>query len=104
MIKRCESVAGRIRPWGLLLGIILLSLSPTAFPARAAELECSFRNPPATAKPLTWWHWLEGKIMLRQGANDLILKVGDHSDSWNLMCRLIQPNGDPLEGLTFRLP
>ena len=53
--------------------------------------------------------WLNGKpasgeITLRQGTNVLMLKVGDHGGGWNFMCRLTQPNGEPLEGLKFQLP
>lgn len=28
----------------------------------AASLEDGFRNPPSTAKPHTWWHWMNGNV------------------------------------------
>ena len=30
--------------------------------AFAASLEDGFRNPPSTAKPHTWWHWMNGNV------------------------------------------
>lgn len=30
--------------------------------AFAASLEEGFRNPPASAKPHTWWHWMNGNV------------------------------------------
>ncbi|HEX8677333.1 MAG TPA: glycosyl hydrolase, partial [Segetibacter sp.] len=27
-----------------------------------SSLEDSFRNPPASAKPQTWWHWMNGNV------------------------------------------
>ena len=46
----------------LLLGLTWLGL---AFPATAAptdSLESGFLNPPDSAKPQTWWHWMNGNI------------------------------------------
>lgn len=51
----------RMRIHGLTLSISLLSslgLSPLA----AGTLEDAFREPPSEARPLTWWHWLNGTI------------------------------------------
>ena len=39
---------------------ILAAVSITAVPA--ATLEESFANPPATARPHTWWHWMNGNV------------------------------------------
>ena len=40
-------------------GLLLLP----AFPASAADsLESGFQNPPASAHPQTWWHWMNGNI------------------------------------------
>ncbi|WP_395396011.1 glycosyl hydrolase (plasmid) [Novosphingobium sp. BL-8A] len=43
------------------------SQSPTAAAAAAAaaaadQLETEFRNPPASARPRVWWHWMNGNI------------------------------------------
>jgi HEAT repeat protein len=48
--------------------------------------------------------WLNGKqviqdIKLRRGANDFILKVGDHSGGWNFKCQILKPDGSKLEDL-----
>ena len=48
--------------------------------------------------------WLNGKqvsqdIKLRQGANDFMLKVGDHGGGWNFKCQILKPDGSKLEGL-----
>ncbi len=34
----------------------------TAFAAHADSLETGFSNPPDSAKPQTWWHWMNGNI------------------------------------------
>ena len=26
------------------------------------DLEADFKNPPVSAKPHTWWHWMNGNI------------------------------------------
>ncbi len=31
-------------------------------PARADSLEAGFQNPPDSAKPHTWWHWMNGNV------------------------------------------
>jgi HEAT repeat protein len=48
--------------------------------------------------------WLNGKqvsqdIKLRRGANDFMLKVGDHGGGWNFKCQILKPDGSKLEGL-----
>ena len=48
-----------------ILSISLLMVG-TALAATHDELVESFRSPPDSAKPLTWWHWLDGNIT-RQG-------------------------------------
>jgi hypothetical protein len=51
--------------------------------------------------------WINGKptgggdITLRQGDNDLMLKVGDHEGGWSFRCRILKRDGAPLEGLKF---
>ena len=46
-----------MRPY--ILGAALLSLS---FVVSAAPLDDGFQNPPASAKPQTWWHWMNGNV------------------------------------------
>lgn len=41
--------------------LLLLSLLVTNKPA-VDPLVRAFRNPPASAKPHTWWHWMDGNI------------------------------------------
>ncbi len=41
----------------LAAAVFVMSLS-----ARAGSLEDGFRNPPASARPQTWWHWMNGNI------------------------------------------
>lgn len=43
----------------------------------------------------------EGSIPLKEGANSILLKVGDHGGGWNFSCRLEKPNGQPVEGVRF---
>lgn len=46
----------------LLPGVALLSLAIIASAAPSDSLESGFLNPPASAKPQTWWHWMNGNI------------------------------------------
>ena len=44
--------------------IVLLTLSQLKgdSPVAAADLKAGFLNPPASAKPRVWWHWMNGNI------------------------------------------
>lgn len=42
--------------------VALVALTASVFTSHAAELEQSFLNPPESAKPLTWWHWIDGNV------------------------------------------
>ena len=42
-----------------IIGAVLMCCS---LAARAGELASEFAKPPEAAKPLTWWHWLNGTI------------------------------------------
>ncbi|HTI97930.1 MAG TPA: glycosyl hydrolase [Dongiaceae bacterium] len=42
------------------LASLLMTFTVAAAPPDA--LEAGFRNPPDTAKPQTWWHWMNGNI------------------------------------------
>jgi len=46
-----------------LIAIVCLSLSSAALAAPVAErLEHGFAQPPDSARPHTWWHWMNGNI------------------------------------------
>ena len=45
-----------------LLGSAALCLALTASAAPTDPLETGFLNPPDSAKPQTWWHWMNGNI------------------------------------------
>ena len=53
------------------LGLTLLCLALTASPALADSLESGFLNPPDSAKPHTWWQWMNGNITKEGIADDL---------------------------------
>jgi len=48
------------------LGLILFGLTGFSHCASAQEskddLEQGFKNPPSSAKPRVWWHWMNGNI------------------------------------------
>jgi len=46
----------------LSLGSALLCLGLTAFTAPADSLETGFLNPPESARPHTWWQWMNGNL------------------------------------------
>ncbi len=46
----------------LLSGSIALGLVLTVSAAAADSLESGFQTPPDSAKPQTWWHWMNGNI------------------------------------------
>jgi hypothetical protein len=45
-----------------LLGSVALTLALTAAAAPTDPLQDGFLNPPDSAKPQTWWHWMNGNI------------------------------------------
>ena len=49
---------GRVIGWIFLLGVCLGAVGPL----RADSLDDAFAQPPAVAKPRTWWHWIGGNI------------------------------------------
>ncbi len=62
---------GKIRPamtfrttW---FGILLISLAC----GRGADLENQFKDPPESAKPRTWWHWVDGNVTKHGITGDL---------------------------------
>src|SRR5947207_2711731 len=47
----------------LLTVLCLFGTFSCVAPLRADEgLEQAFKNPPASARPHTWWHWINGNI------------------------------------------
>ena len=47
----------------LACALLLLSSSAAALPARAQNaLREGFRNPPESARPRVWWHWMNGNV------------------------------------------
>jgi len=46
----------------LILVSAWLCLVFTTSAAPAGSLEAGFQNPPASARPQTWWHWMNGNI------------------------------------------
>lgn len=45
----------------LLTALLVLAAAQSNVPANDA-LAKSFRNPPPTARPHTWWHWMDGNV------------------------------------------
>jgi hypothetical protein len=58
LTMRISSVVGAI----LGCAVCLASALAVAMPARADNLEQSFREPPATTKPRCYWYWMDGYI------------------------------------------
>jgi hypothetical protein len=47
----------------ILFVIAVLALCLSKIPAAAQDaLRSGFKNPPSSAKPRTWWHWLNGNV------------------------------------------
>jgi len=53
-------------------------VKPTAVEAAPANLEQGFRQPPAWARPFTWWHWMNGNVTADGITRDLeaMFRVG----------------------------
>ncbi|MDE2410230.1 MAG: glycoside hydrolase [Sphingomonadales bacterium] len=45
--------------------------APGAAPAAAPNLEAQFRDPPQSARPRVWWHWMNGNISKDGIAKDM---------------------------------
>ncbi len=67
-IKSCAGTAATLLTRGLVRGQI----------SRGSALEQAFRQPPASARPKTWWHWMNGNITADGITRDLeaMQKVG----------------------------
>lgn len=63
--------------------------------ARATPLEETFREPPAEARPLTWWHWLNGTITKEGITGDLeSIKRAGLGGCYLFNCGGRMPEGD----------
>src|SRR5690349_17190721 len=49
----------------------LAGLTASSLLAAEERLETRFENPPEAAKPLTWWHWVDGNVTKRGVTGDL---------------------------------
>lgn len=57
-----SSINTRMRP-PLFRALCFLALAISGLPARCEiPLEQGFANPPADARPQTWWHWMNGNV------------------------------------------
>lgn len=69
--RKKQSVKG----FGLLLaaltGILLINCSGPAKDS-GSKLESGFKNPPESAKPRVWWHWMNGNISKKGIKADLL--------------------------------
>jgi alpha-L-rhamnosidase len=50
---------------------LLLSTAVLTGPARADTLEDAFKNPPQSARPRVWWHWMNGNVSKDGIAKDM---------------------------------
>lgn len=57
----------------IILGACITSCdhSPETNLPSILELKASFKHPPETAKPWTWWHWIDGNVTRKGITSDL---------------------------------
>ena len=67
-----------VKPYLFTLSKVALSLSLLSFNSAASTLEDDFITPPQSAKPLVWWHWMNGNVTREGIEKDLVWmnKVG----------------------------
>ncbi|WP_083273078.1 glycosyl hydrolase [Alteromonas confluentis] len=67
-----------VKPFLFTLSKVALSLSLLSFNSAASTLEDDFVTPPQSAKPLVWWHWMNGNVTREGIEKDLawMNKVG----------------------------
>lgn len=85
-------------PSHFLLGSIALLFASSAF---ADSLESGFQNPPESAKPQTWWHWMNGNVTKEGITADLeaMKQIGlGGATVFNLGCDI------PFGGVSFMSP
>ncbi len=63
-MRRTFNLASRLAAVAGLVAMAGLSVVDTSVSGQAVgdELERGFRNPPDSAKPRVWWHWMNGNI------------------------------------------
>jgi len=59
-----------IRKWLVLAGVVVLMLGCSTG-AAGNSIEQSFKSPPESARPYTWWHWLNGNVSKEGITKDL---------------------------------
>ncbi|MBN2028815.1 hypothetical protein JW824_01085, partial [bacterium] len=42
--------------------MVLIALSLTCSQITTVDLEEGFQNPPNSARPRVWWHWMNGNV------------------------------------------
>ncbi len=67
-----------VKPFLFTLSKVALGLSLLSFNGAASTLEDEFITPPQSAKPLVWWHWMNGNVTREGIEKDLawMNKVG----------------------------
>jgi hypothetical protein len=55
-------IAMRKRSFFCFVAVLALTLGAVAQDQKQDELAAGFANPPASAKPRVWWHWMNGNI------------------------------------------
>ncbi len=60
--KNISAPGAALSTWTFVSGIAAVGLILLAPAARAGSIEDGFRNPPDSARPQTWWHWMNGNI------------------------------------------
>lgn len=76
-----------------LLALVLLGIVPSFAPA-ADDLAATFLAPPESAKPLTWWHWLDGNITREGITADLeAIKQAGLGGAYLFDCAVGMPRG-----------
>src|SRR5665648_286550 len=63
------TIAGSRKSWmnkwpflSFVIAIVALMTCTSPSTHSVAELEAGFQNPPESAKPRVWWHWMNGNI------------------------------------------
>ncbi len=59
-----------IRKWLVLAGVVVMLLGSSTGAAESS-IEQSFKSPPESARPYTWWHWQNGNISKEGITKDL---------------------------------
>ena len=47
---------------GLIIACMTLVSCTSNLKEKPVDLEAGFKNPPESAKPRVWWHWMNGNI------------------------------------------